>query len=181
MGIKNIWSLNIDEALVADKLKQYVNKNDFEVFFPVNSQLKDVDLLLVNLKNDSAISIQVKGSRTYEPNRSEREKFGHGSSAWFCLSKKSVFQATNKQDYYIFVLHNIIDGNIKKEIKIDYLIIPKTDFYEICNQKKVNGQNKYNFFIWIDEKAGRAFDFHENGEQVIQLSQYLNTWSLLKN
>jgi hypothetical protein len=180
MGIKNIWSLNIDEALVADKLKQYVNKKDFEVFFPVNSQLKDVDLLLVNLKNDSAISIQVKGSRTYEPNSSERKKFGYGSSAWFCLSKKSVFQATNKQDYYIFVLHNIIDGGMKKEIKIDYLIIPKADLYKICSLKQVNRKDDYNFFIWIDERGGRAFDFHENTDEVIQLSQYLNNWDLLR-
>ncbi|MFA6253058.1 MAG: hypothetical protein WCV69_02210 [Patescibacteria group bacterium] len=179
MGIKNIWSLNIDEALVADKLKQYVNKKDFEVFFPVNSQLKDIDLLLVSLKDNKAVSIQVKGSRTYEPNRTERKKFGHGSSAWFCLSKNSVFQATNKQDYYIFVLHNIIDGNVKKEIKIDYLIIPKADLYKICSLKRANGKDDYNFFVWIDEVGGRAFDFHENMDGVIQLSQYLNNWGLL--
>ena len=76
-------------------------------------------------------------------------------------------------------IHNIIDGNIKKEIKIDYLIIPKSDLYKICSLKKVNGKDDYNFFVWIDEVGGRAFDFHENMDEAIQLSQYLNNWVFL--
>jgi hypothetical protein len=41
--------MNIDETLVADKLKNIYNKSDYEVFMPLNSQLKDIDLLLVRL------------------------------------------------------------------------------------------------------------------------------------
>ena len=54
MGIKNLWSLNIDEALVANQLKQELSKKDYEVFFPLNSQLKDIDLTLFNLKKKNS-------------------------------------------------------------------------------------------------------------------------------
>lgn len=46
--MKNFWSLQVGEAIAAEKLSRYLGK-DFQVFFPLNSQLKDVDLLVVNM------------------------------------------------------------------------------------------------------------------------------------
>ena len=45
MTIKNLWSLNVDEVITAQKIKSELGK-EYEVFFPINSQLKDIDLLL---------------------------------------------------------------------------------------------------------------------------------------
>jgi hypothetical protein len=180
MGIKNLWSLNIDETLVADKLKQYFNKKDYEVFFPLNSQLKDIDLLLVKLRSNKALSIQVKGSRTYKPTKSETLKYGDGSAAWFRLNKEAIFNPTYKIDYYIFVLHNFVDGETKKEIKMDYLIIPISQFQTVCRKKSIRKGDYYHFFIWIDSKNKRSFDFNNVVGKEIQLSKFLNNWELLK-
>ncbi|MCK5624774.1 hypothetical protein KAI04_02950 [Candidatus Pacearchaeota archaeon] len=179
MGLKNIWSLNIDELLVTDKLKQKLDKKEYEVFFPLNSQLKDIDLVLFNLKNCKSKTIQVKGSRTYTPSKSEREKFGEGSSAWISMQKKSIFNTQNKIDFFIFVLHSFEDGDLKKQIKINYLIIPIKDFKKIVSKKVIRKGEKYHFFIWIDDKGKRAFEFNNKGSQVIPLSKYLNNWNKL--
>lgn len=180
MGIKNFWALNVDELLVSDQLKYHFKKIEYEVCFPLNAQMKDIDLILLNLKTNKAKTIQVKGSRTYEPQKSEVKRYGDGSAAWFRIGKKSIFSSSNKVDYYIFVLHSFIDGLIKKEIKIDYLIIPINDFYKYCNQKIARKGDFYHFIIWVDSKGKRSFDFREDKGSPIALSRYLNNWELLK-
>lgn len=180
MGIKNLWSLNVDELLVSDKLKNHFKKSDYEVFFPLNAQMKDLDLILLNLKNNKAKTIQVKGSRTFEPRKSQVEKYGNGSAAWFKISRNSVFNPTNKVDYYVFVLHSFVDGSIKKEIKMDYLILPIKEFHKFCDKKTVRKGNVYHFFIWIDTKGKRSFDFNNKGNKIIPLSKYINNWDLIK-
>ncbi len=179
MALKNLWSLTIDEALVAEELKKNFNKKDYDVFFPVNAQLKDVDLALVNLKTGKIKTMQVKGSRTYEPRKSETERFGAGSAAWFTVDKKSIFKTSNKLDFFIFVLHNMVNEEFRKEIKINYLIIPLKNFQRIVKMKKRRKHDKYHFFIWIDSKGRRAFDFNMLTVP-IQLSKYLDNWKLLR-
>ncbi|MBI5804171.1 hypothetical protein HY450_02915 [Candidatus Pacearchaeota archaeon] len=178
MGVKNLWSLNIDELLVADKLKHIFNKEDYEVFFPLNSQLKNIDLILLNLKKNKYRTIQVKGSRTYNPTSKEIEEFGNGSGAWINLTKKSVFEPSNKIDFYIFVLHSLEDGMSKKEIRINYLIIPYKDFKKIVSKKQLRRNGTYHFFIWIDDKGKRSFDFNNIRKQ-ISLTKYLNSFNFL--
>ncbi|MBU0962945.1 MAG: hypothetical protein KKD48_03515 [Nanoarchaeota archaeon] len=179
MGIKNLWSLNIDEALVANKLKQELERKNYEVFFPLNSQLKDIDLILFGLKRNNSKTIQVKGSRTYSPSKSDTERYGNGSAAWFATTKKAVYTPSNKIDFFIFVLHSFEDGELKKEIKINYLIIPTKEFKKIVSKKTKRKGDRYHFFIWIDDKDKRSFDFN-NKRGIIPLSKYLNNWSLIK-
>jgi hypothetical protein len=162
MAIKNIWSLNVDEVLVADKIKNIFSKNAWEVFFPLNAQLKDIDLILFNLKRGKARTLQIKGSRTYTPRRSERERYGDGSGAWFILSKKSIFNPDNKIDYYIFVLHSFLDGELKKKIEVNYLIMPSKKFKRMVSKKTKRKGDKYHFAIWIDPKGKRAFDLNDS-------------------
>lgn len=76
MSIKNLWALNVDELLVADQIKQVFKKKEYDVFFPLNSQMKDIDLMFINLKTKKNQSIQVKGSRTYQPRESEIRRYG---------------------------------------------------------------------------------------------------------
>jgi hypothetical protein len=180
MALKNLWSLSIDEALAADVIKRELGKKDYEVFFPVNAQLKDVDLVLLNLKKMKVSTMQVKGSRTYEPKESQRKKYGEGCAAWITINKKSIFKPSNKVDFFIFVLHSMIDGLIKKEIKINYLVVPINDFRKVASKKVVRGGNKYHFFVWVDTKGKRSFDFNNKGGKTIQLSKFLNNWKLLK-
>ena len=180
MSIKNLWSLNIDELLVADKLKDNFKKTNYEVFFPLNSQMKDIDLILLNLKNYYAKSIQVKGSRTYEPTKAEIERYGKGGAAWFRIDKDYIFKPKNRVDYYVFVLHCFSNGEHRKEIKINYLVIPINQFRKICSKKTVRKGGYYHFFIWLDSDDKRAFDFNNKGQDVVFLSKYLNNWKLIK-
>jgi len=180
MTLKNVWSLNVDEALTADEINHKLGKKRYEVFFPANAQLKDIDLLLLDLKTNKIKTMQVKGSRTYEPQPIQRKRYGEGSSAWIMIPKKSLENPSNKVDYHIIVLHNLIDSKIKKQIKINYLIIPSVEFKNILSKKKVNNRGMYNFFIWIDDKGKRSFDFHEDKSNVILLHKFLDNWELLK-
>lgn len=180
MALKNLWTLNVDELLAADVIKQHFKKSHYEVFFPLNTQMKDVDLMLLNLKNNKVSSIQVKGSRTYIPSKSEINKYGDGSTAWFKIYKNAIFAPTNRVDYFIFVLHGFVDGPIKKEIKIDYLILPINSLHRIGEHKTTRKGNAYHFSIWIDTKNKRAFDFNNKRDRIIPLSKYLNNWDLLK-
>lgn len=180
MGIKNIWTLNVDELLVSDQLKHYFKKTAHEVCFPLNAQMKDVDLILLDLKTNKVKTIQVKGSRTYEPRLSEVKRYGAGSAAWIRIERDSIFHPSNKVDCYIFVLHNLIDGPVKKEIKIDYLIMSTAEFHKYCNKKIARKGNFYHFIIWVDSKGKRCFDFREDKENPIELSKYLNNWDFLK-
>ncbi|EKD94261.1 MAG: hypothetical protein ACD_26C00145G0004 [uncultured bacterium] len=180
MPTKNLWSLNIDELLVADKLKNFFKKGEYEVFFPLNSQMKGIDLILLNLKNNKVITLQVKGSRTWDPKKSEVKRYGEGSAAWFRLDKNSVFKSKNKIDFYILALHCFHDADHKKEIVINYLIIPTRQFRIICSKKTLRKGGYYHFFIWIDCKNSRTFDFNNSANRVIPLSKYLNNWKLIK-
>lgn len=180
MGLKNIWSLPVDELLVADKIQDLKNPRK-RVFFPLSSTLKDIDLLYVNLDTYKTVSIQVKGSRTYEPQKSEIKRYGQGSSSWFILTKEALYRPTNVVNYYIFVLHNFKDGDKKREISIDYLIIPSIDMRRYCKRKVTRGDGKiFDFFIWIDSKEKRAFDFENGKGKEIDFSKYLNNWDLLR-
>ena len=178
MGIRNLWTLNVDELLVADQLKEHFKKSDHDVFYPLNSQMKNIDIVFMNVKTAKVKTIQVKGSRTYAPRKSEVERFGEGSAAWFKIGSESIFKPTNKVDYFVFVLHSFKDGETKKEIVLNYLIIPTKEFQSICKQKKVRSDgHSYDFFIWIDPKGKRSFDFRASKE--IPLSKYLNNWQLI--
>jgi len=181
MGIRNSWTLNIDELLVADQLKEYFKKTEYDVFFPLNSQMKDIDLVIMNVKTTKAKTIQVKGSRTYIPRKSEVERYGEGSAAWFKIGVDSIFKTSNKLDYYVFALHSFIDSDIKKEIQVNYLIISSKDFQALCSKKKTRSDGKsYDFIIWIDPKGKRVFEMRNFKEGVVPLSNYLNNWSSIK-
>lgn len=179
MGLKNLWTMNIDETLVADRLKSVFSKSDYEVFMPLNSQMKDIDLLLVKLNKYKIYSIQVKGSRTYEPKASETKKYGYGSAAWFRIPKNSIVDTQNKISCFIFVLHSLGDTDTKKNININYLIIPIKELIKITKNKQMRKGDFYHFFIWVDSKDKRAFDFNNAGGKVIQLSKYLDNWNLV--
>ena len=47
---------------------------------PLNAQIKGVDLYLINTKTKKVATIQVKGSRAYEPQIREVREYGHGSA-----------------------------------------------------------------------------------------------------
>ena len=103
---KNFWSLNTDEAVVSGILRECTPKN-IEVLMPANAQMKDTDLVLMNMDNKKVLKIQVKGSRAYEPRKSEVVKFGDGSGGWFYifLFFSSMFLKKTKKQADELLLH----------------------------------------------------------------------------
>jgi len=181
MVIKNIWSLNVDEAIVAEKIKKELGK-EHEVFFPINSQLKDIDLLIQNPKTGKSKAIQVKGSRTWNLKGSRRKKLGWGdvSSSWLTIKERSIFSTTNKIDFFIFVTHEPELSRQNRRIKQNFLIIPLEDFRKITKSKKSppkSGDYWY-YFVVKDKKAVDTRD--TKSRDPIDFSKYLNNFDLLK-
>ena len=75
VAYKNFWSLNTDEAVVTGILRENTSK-DVDVLMPINAQMKDIDLVLMNFLNKKIATIQVKGSKAYEPKKNEVKKSG---------------------------------------------------------------------------------------------------------
>lgn len=155
---KNFWSLNTDEAVVAGILREYFKKN-IEVFLPLNAQLKDVDLILVNLLKNNLIKIQVKGSRAYEPSKKELITNVDGSAGWFYLKKDSIYK--NIAEYFIFLVYVIEENkNGRKVINPHTLTIPTKDLIYLCEKnKKPDNGDKYSFFFWVNPKEKTSFEF----------------------
>ena len=170
MTLKNIWSLHVDEAIVADKLKKVLGR-DYEIFFPTNSQLKDIDLAIIRLKNCKTSTIQVKSSRSYE----------HGGEyySWNQIKKESIFNPCNKVDFVIFVVH--FPKFIESERKMiqSYLVVPMSDLKKKVKQKKTDSNDKYHFAFWVDEDKKLAMDYRDK-EVEVDFSKYLNNFELLK-
>jgi hypothetical protein len=181
MAVKNFWSLNVDEALVADKLQNCLKNKGYEVFFPLRVQLKDIDLVLVNLKTKKTYTVQVKGSRTYPPQKRETERFGEGQASWIQIRRKSIFEPENPIDCFIFLIHLEVEGEIKRGIELDYLVIPTEDFKKllISSGKKIRKGDQYVFFIWINPKEKKAIDFEE-WKNTIDLTGFLNNFEIFE-
>ena len=178
MTIKNLWSLNVDEVITAEKIKSELGRG-YEVFFPINSQLKDVDLLIYNLKTGKSKSVQVKGSRTYEPGRGKSKKMGNVKIGWNVIHAKSIFSPTNKIDFFVFVLHEEELSTRKRMIKQKYLIIPINDFRKITKTEKTKRKTGwYHYSFVIKEKT--AMEFNNTRGKTIDFSKYVNNFDLLK-
>lgn len=173
MVIKNLWSLSIDEAITAERIKHELGSG-YQVFFPVNSQLKDIDFIVFNLKNGKSKTVQVKGSRTYGNNDEQY--------AWITVKENSILKPTNKTDFFIFVWH--VEKHISGERNIEqaYIVIPLAELQKICKNKKTKRKNGYNFVFWTDLKKS-AFDYpaeKKSKSKEIDFSKYLNNFNLLK-
>ena len=159
---KNFWSLNTDEAVVTGILRDYMTKN-IEVFMPINAQMKDVDLILMNIKSKKAVTIQVKGSRAFEPQNSEVSLYKDGSAGWFYFKTDVVLKST--ADYFIFLVY-VLEENRKagrRMIKPHTLTIPTKNLKKLCKKYKRSGEKfMYNFFFWINPIKNISFEFRDD-------------------
>jgi hypothetical protein len=163
VAYKNFRSLNIDEAVVTWILRANTNKN-IEVLMPINSQMKDIDLVLININNKKTITIQVKWSRAYEPRKKETERYEDGSAGWFFLKKEIIQQST--ADYFIFLVYVIHEQTKtwRRTIKPHTITIPTKRLKELCTKNKKPHPDRYSFYFRINPKKKIAFDFREEND-----------------
>lgn len=167
---KNFWSLNTDEAVVSGILRSETAKN-IEVLMPLNAQMKGIDLVLMNVKNKKSISIQVKGSKAYEPKKKESENFGEGSCGWFFLHKDVIQSAT--ADYFIFLIY-VLEQSMKtgrRYIEPHTITIPAEYINKLSKKYKVPHPDNYSFYFWVNPRKKEAFDFRDKRYDV---SEYLD-------
>lgn len=167
---KNFWSLNTDEAIVAGILRGETPK-DVEVLMPLNAQMKDIDLVLVNTKRKNFITIQVKGSRAFEPKRSETRKYGDGSAGWFYFPSEVIHKST--ADYFIFLIYILEVSNKegRRFIQHHTITIPTNTLKLLVKKHKKSHGKRYSFLIWINPKTKKAFDFRD---EKVDFTKYLD-------
>lgn len=177
---KNFWSLNMDEAVVTGILREK-NRKNFEVFMPLNAQMSGIDLVCMNLRNKKAVTIQVKGSKAYEPEKERRRvqrkvqrisgDTSDGSSGWFFLKGREVMKSI--ADYFIFMVSVITkDYEIgRRTIDPHVIVIPTKELQKrVKRYKKLHG-DRYSFYLWINPRKKVAFDWRD---KPYLISKYLN-------
>jgi hypothetical protein len=186
MSIKTFFNIDAYEAIVVDKIREKSKKyGNFEVFVPTTPRLKDIDLVLMDMKNNKTKTIQVKGSATYIPKEKEVNEFGEGSGGWIQITRKTIFEPINEADFFILVIHslqNIFKKSLKQKIKTNFLIIPASDMKKIVKRKKIRKPKNplYAFFIWVNPKKKKSWEFNE-WDNKQDFSKYLENWDLLFN
>lgn len=142
---------------------------------PLNSQMKDVDLILMNMNNKKSVSIQVKWSKAFEPGKKDTEKYWDGSLGWFFLKKDTIQEATS--DYFVFLVY-VIHQSIKtgrRTIKPHTLTIPTDILKTLCLKHKTPHPDRYSFYFWINPTRKTACDIREKDEENrYDVSDYLD-------
>ncbi len=172
MGIayKNFWSLNTDEAVVTGLLRNYTPKN-VEVLMPINAQMKDIDLVLMNVSNKKLKTIQVKGSKAYEPKKKEVKMFGDGSTGWFFLKKDIIHRS--EADYFIFLVYVITEDKKtgRRIIENHTITIPTKKLQGLCKKYKTPHPDRYSFYFWVNPQKKIAFEFRD---KKFDVTEYLD-------
>ena len=168
---KNFWSLNTDEAVVTGILRGAVDKKKIEVLMPLNAQMKGIDLFLMNIKTKKSLSIQVKGSKAFEPTEKEVERFTHGSGGWFFLAADVIHRAT--ADYFIFLIYVIVQLPEKgrRYFEPHTITLPTAKLQALAKKYKKLHPNNYSFYFWVNPKEKKAFDHKDT---LYDVSEYLD-------
>jgi len=190
---KNFWSLNVDEVLVADWLKEKLK--GCEVFFPLNSQFPFVDLIVYNPENQKTATIQVKSSQSYFE-KDEEEHY------WASAQRFESWKVDpDKVDFFIFSCYNPISPkNVKNKTGPrnieNYFVVFHTKELQKYNEKYKNSKIKkrkevaYSFDIWPPYTRQKEGNLRENWYIKIKyeddrtrqtiLSKALENWKTIK-
>lgn len=169
MVIKNFWSLEVGEAFIADLIREKLGKK-YQVFFPLNNQLKDFDLILVNTETKQFKTIQVKESREF---------LKYSYNGWFIINKDKVDNEV--ADFYIFVIYGTIEHKNKVVINPKVLIVPSEKLKEKSqNKKPINEKSGLKYHYGFNIQDNRAFDDRTGKQNPTDYSEYIDNFNLLK-
>lgn len=170
MTVRNFWSLQVDEAMVADKIKSI---KELEVFFPINSQLGDIDLIVYNMKKHKAATVQVKSSKSWKSGGYEY------SGQRVPISKIDP----KRVDYFVFACYFSSITKDQRTIKPRYVVIKTSKLLEIISKTKVvkKGTCKFSFNLY----KGKIADFWDlksfiDKEKGIDYTSYLDNFKQLQ-
>jgi len=166
MPIRNLWSLQPGECLVANEV---ITTLDVEVFFPI----KDVGIDLLVVRNKKHIGIQVKESRYYGS--------GNKAHSWHQLSLKKHKNAFGSVDFYIFLTYLPYFGEHKiSEFKYVYLIVPYDEIDKRIILKDSGIRNIYRYYFHFENEF--VIDLrtkNTNNNNLKDYGVFLNAWNLI--
>lgn len=172
MPVRNLWSLEPGECIVAEEI---LNKlEDAEVFFPVHDV--GVDLLVV--RGEKHVGIQVKESRYYI---GHTWKSGHVGHSWQQLKKIKFDRSKGKVHFYVFLTYLPIQGEHKvSSFGYRFLVVPSSELERRMTVKDPGKKSIYSFCfhfqdknVW-DERVIATLD-----NPLTDYSQFLNAWDLI--
>ena len=190
--VKNFWSLNVDEALVANWLKQKETLGpNYEIFFPINAQLEFVDLIVFNKKNKKTATIQVKSSQSYlQEDKEEGDYWVTGHR----FEKEKI--NSKKVDFFIFTSYY---PKISKKVQTsralaEHYIVFKTEELEKYVEKYKDmkmiktGKIGFSFYIYPPNKKGELYEDWQlkqeyeknNGENLKPICNVLDNYDKIK-
>jgi len=166
MPIRNIWSLQPGECLVAETMMEILNS---EVYFPI----KDVGTDLLAIRNGRPVRIQVKESRYYGK--------GDKAHSWHQLSLKKIKKGFERVDFYVFLTYLPEIGEHRfSRFQYVYLIVPYFELNLRLPTKDPGSRKIYRFYFHIENDS--ASDLRVKTGTDSDLSDYsgfFNAWHLI--
>ena len=145
MPIKNLWSLEPGECLVAEELTKRLK--DCRVYFPLHD--KGIDLLLT--KGKKHVGIQVKESRYYTWANKDASDPINGSS-WHQIHQRKLQRDLESVDFYVFVTYVPKYGKHKfGSFENKFLIVPTKELEKKVAVKNPGKSGIYHFYFHFAE------------------------------
>ena len=172
MPIRNFWSLEPDECLVAEKLLEKLP--DSQVFFPV----RDIGVDLLVSSGEKHANIQVKGSRYYTQ-RKGVELPPESCHSWHQVVAKKLDR--RNVDFYIFVT-SIARESANRITRFDtrFLVVPQSEVLRRVVAKSQGKQGVYRFYFCFNNQ--RVFDTREKStDELFNYTAFLDNWDSLRD
>jgi len=173
MPIRNMWSLEPGECIVAEEL---LKNNGYEVYFPVHDV--GVDLLVV--KGSRHVGIQVKESRYYI---SRTWNSGHTGHSWHQIKKEKFLKGAGKVDFYVFLTYLPLPGEHKISLfKNKFLVVPSTEIEKRMALKDPGKREVYSFCFHFED--GKVWDERVTvstlDNPLTKYDDFLDAWYLIR-
>jgi len=174
MPIRNIWSLEPGECIVAEELMKRIK---CEVYFPMHDV--GVDLLIV--RENRHVGVQVKESRYYI---SRVWPSGHRGHSWHQVRKEKFQRNRGKVGFYIFLTYLPVHGEYKEVSHFEnkFLIVPSEELEKRMMIKDAGKRKVYSFCfhfedsnVW-DERVMVRLD-----NELANYTRFLNAWRLIEH
>jgi len=171
MPIKNFWSLEPAECIVAEELARRFK--NCQVFFP----LHDIGIDLLLTKGKKHLGIQVKESRYY----SIKGKILREHS-WHQVHQRKFERGLETVGFYVFVTYLPKYGEHRfTSFEKKFLIVPTNELAKRVIVKKPGKAGIYSFYFHFDQS--NIIDQREKTKEteLMDYSEFIDAWHLIEN
>ena len=172
MPVKNMWSLNPGEVLVAEKILELLP--DCQVYFP----MRDVGIDLLVVCGERHCSVQVKESRYY--------RYPSYHNSWHQVSETNLRPVPSSKkrlpDYFVFLTYyDNREGTKKPHFEERYLILPTNVLISRSLGKHASkGRGVYSFAFSFEETRVLETREYEEHEKDADYTEFWDNWSQIE-